>query len=104
MVHLILGINFGFWALQCFFTNFIIYIQGYMGIFMVVIGIIGPLSHFDYCKIKASLVIKIINFNQVLNMVQSIMLVIFHMNVITCQIFNLPNIYRIFVRKPHFLR
>jgi hypothetical protein len=31
------------------------------------------------------------------------MLVIFHMNVITCQIFNLPHIYHIFaIKKPFF--
>jgi hypothetical protein len=32
------------------------------------------------------------------------MLVIFYVNVITCQIFNLPHIYRIFVEKNHFLK
>jgi len=32
------------------------------------------------------------------------MLVVFHMNVITCQNFNLPHIYYIFARKIHFLK
>jgi len=32
------------------------------------------------------------------------MLVIFHVNMITCQIFNLPHIYCIFVEKNHFLK
>ncbi len=34
-----------------------------MGIFIVYIGIIKPLFHFDYTNFKVSLVIKIINFN-----------------------------------------
>jgi len=75
-----------------------------MGIFILVIGIIEPLSHFDCSKIKVSLVIKIIKFNQIKNMVHLVMLVIFHMNVITCQNFNLPHIYYIFVRKTHFFK
>jgi len=32
------------------------------------------------------------------------MLVMFHVNVITCQNFNLPNMYRIFARKKYFLK
>jgi len=39
--------------------NFIIYIERSMNVF-----IIGPQSHFDCIKFKASLVIKIINFNE----------------------------------------
>jgi hypothetical protein len=31
------------------------------------------------------------------------MLLILHVNVITCQSFNLPHIYHIFVKKTHFL-
>jgi hypothetical protein len=55
MVHLILGINFGFGALQTFFTKlmlcniiflkiiiFIIYIERSMSIFIVYIGVIRP--------------------------------------------------------------
>jgi hypothetical protein len=45
--------------------NFIIYIERCMGIFIVYIGIIGSLSHFDYINFKASLVIKIIDFNKI---------------------------------------
>jgi hypothetical protein len=32
------------------------------------------------------------------------MLIIFHVNVIICQIFNLPHIYYIFAKKSHFLK
>jgi len=32
------------------------------------------------------------------------MLVIFYVDVVFCQIFNLPHIYRIFVLKTHFLK
>jgi hypothetical protein len=32
------------------------------------------------------------------------MLIILYVDVITCQNFNLPQIYRIFVEKPHFLK
>jgi hypothetical protein len=67
------------------------------------IGIIGPLSHFDYTNFKVSLIIKIINFNENIKMAHLAMLVIFHVNVIICQIFNLPHIYCIFVEKTHFL-
>jgi hypothetical protein len=35
-----------------------------MSIFIVYIGIIGPLFHFDYINFKVSLVINIINFNE----------------------------------------
>jgi hypothetical protein len=63
--------------------NFNIYIERSMGIFIVCIGIIGPLSHFDCTNFKASLVIKIINFNEIKNMAHLTMFVIFHMNVIT---------------------
>jgi hypothetical protein len=74
MVHSILGINVGFWALQLLFlqnscyvvfkkTNLIIYIERFKGIFMVYIDIIKPLFHLHCTNFKASLVIKIINFN-----------------------------------------
>jgi hypothetical protein len=45
--------------------NFIIYIKRFMSIFIIYIGIIGPQSHFDCINFKASLVIKIINFNEI---------------------------------------
>jgi hypothetical protein len=67
MVHLILGINFGFWALQQIFSTkqmLCIYIEGSMNIFIIYIGIIRPQSRFDYTNFKVSLVIKIINFNE----------------------------------------
>jgi len=41
---------------------FIIYIERSMGICIMCIGILGPLSCFDYINFKVSLVIKIINF------------------------------------------
>ncbi len=34
-----------------------------MKIFIIYIGIIGPLSSFDCTNFKASLIIKIVNFN-----------------------------------------
>jgi hypothetical protein len=36
-----------------------------MSIFIVYIGIIGPLFHFDHTNFKASLVIKIVNFSEI---------------------------------------
>jgi hypothetical protein len=64
-------------------VNFIIYIEGSMGIFIIyVISIIRPLSCFDYIYFKVSLVIKIINFNGIKNITHLIMLVIFHVTVI----------------------
>jgi len=51
-----------------------------MGTFIIYIVIIGPLSCFDCINFKASLVIKIINFNKIQNMAHLIMLVIFHVN------------------------
>jgi hypothetical protein len=48
-------------------------------------GVIGPLFCFEYTNFKVSLIIKIINFNGIKNMAQLTMLVIFHVNVITCQ-------------------
>jgi hypothetical protein len=38
-------------------------IEGYMDIFIVYIGMIRPLFHFNYTSFKGSLVNKIINFN-----------------------------------------
>jgi len=74
-----------------------------MNIFMVYIGIIGPmLSHFDCTNFKVLLVIKIINFNENLKNTHLLMLVIFHVNVITCQNIYLPHIYRIFNEKIQF--
>jgi hypothetical protein len=63
------------WALQLLFKKvmlcnffkiiiiFIIYIEISMDIFIIYIGIIGPLFCFDCTNFEASLVIKIINFN-----------------------------------------
>jgi hypothetical protein len=84
--------------------NFIIYCERSMSIFIIYIGIIGPLFCFDYTNFKALLVIKIIKFNGILKMAHLAMFVTFHVNVITCQIFNLPHIYCIFDEKNHFLR
>jgi hypothetical protein len=47
--------------------TFIIYIEGSMNIFIIYIGIIGPLSHIDHTNFKASLIIKIVNFSENLN-------------------------------------
>ncbi len=65
---------------------------------------IRPLFCLDYTNFKASLVIKIINFNRVLKNSHLVMLVIFHVNVIICQKFNLAHIHCIFPEKTHFLR
>jgi hypothetical protein len=75
-----------------------------MGIFIIYIGIIGPLFCFDYTNFKSLLVIKIINFSEIKNMAHLTMLVIFHANMITCQNFNLPNIYCIFIEETQFLK
>jgi len=75
-----------------------------MGIFIMYINIIRSLSRCDYTNFKFSLVIKIISFNGIKNMAHLAMVVIFHVNVITCQNFDLPHIYRILVEKNHFLR
>jgi hypothetical protein len=65
-----------------------------MCIFIIYICLIGPLFCFDYMNFKASLVIKIINFNRIKNVA---MLAIFYGNVIICQTFILPHIYYVFV-------
>ncbi len=70
-----------------------------MSIFIIYICIIGPQSPFDYTNFKASLIIKIINFNEILKMAHLTMLVIFYVDVISCQIFNLPHVYCIFAGK-----
>jgi hypothetical protein len=44
--------------------NFNIYIERSMSTFIIYIGIIGPQFHFDCINFKASLIIKIINFNE----------------------------------------
>jgi len=64
--------------------NFIIYIEGFMNMFIIYIGIIGPQSHFDYTNFRASLVIKIINFNGIKNIVHLAMFVIFSVDVSIC--------------------
>jgi hypothetical protein len=45
--------------------NFIIYIEGSMNTFIIYIGIFGPLFRIDYINFKASLIIRIINFNEI---------------------------------------
>jgi len=75
-----------------------------MSIFIVYISIIRPLFRFDRTTFEASLIIKIINFNKIKELAHLVMLVIFHVNVISCQIFNLSHIYRIFVEQAHFLK
>ncbi len=84
--------------------NFTIYIEASMGMFILYIGIIRPLFCFDFTNFKASLVTKIINFNGINNMAHLAMFVIFHVNAITCQNFNLSHIYPILVEKTHFLK
>jgi hypothetical protein len=75
-----------------------------MGIFIIYIGIIRPLSHFDCTNFKASLVIKIINFNEIKKYRPFNYACCFPCEcMITCQIFNLPHIYHIFVEKLIFL-
>ncbi len=66
---------------------FIVYIEISMGICIICIGILAPLYRFDCINFKASLIIKIIKFNEFLKMVHLVMLVIFHVNVITLSIF-----------------
>jgi hypothetical protein len=87
---------------------FIVYIERSMVYIYIYIYIywyiIRPLSHFDYSIFKVSLVIKIINFNIFKKMTHLAMLVIFHVNVIICQKFNLPHIHCIFPKKIHFLK
>ncbi len=69
MVHLILSINFGFWALQQLFYKLmlcnIIYIEISMSIFIIYISTIGSQSRFDRTNFRASFVIEIINFNEI---------------------------------------
>jgi hypothetical protein len=72
-----------------------------MNIFIIYINIIGPFSCFDYFNFKVLLIIKIINFNEIFKMAHLTMHVIFYVNVITCENFNLPHIYHIFVLKIH---
>jgi len=67
------------------------------------IGTIEPQFHFDYTNFKVSLVIKIINFNEIKKLAHLTMLVIFYVDMIFYQNFNLSHIYRIFVQKTHFL-
>jgi hypothetical protein len=68
-----------------------------MNIFIIYIGIIRWLSCFICPNLKVSLIIKIINLNEIKNMAHLITLVIFHVNVIIYQILNLSHIYCIFV-------
>jgi hypothetical protein len=50
---------------------FFIYIEGFMNIFILYNGIIRPMSRFEYINFKASLVIKVINFNGIKKMAPS---------------------------------
>jgi hypothetical protein len=61
-----------------------------MSIFIIYIGIIRSQSHFDCTNFKVSLVIKIINFNEIKKTTHLVMLVIFYVDVISCQNFKLP--------------
>jgi hypothetical protein len=56
---------------------------------------------FYYINFRASLVIETINFGVIKYMAHLAMLVIFHVNMITCQNFNLPHIYHIFAEHVH---
>jgi len=78
--------------------NFIIYVERSMSIFIVYIGIIRPEYHFDYTNIKVPIAIIKINFNENLKMAYLTIFVIFYVDVINCQIFNLLHIYRIFAK------
>jgi hypothetical protein len=53
---------------------------------------------------KASLVIKIISFNELKKLAHLVMVVIFYVDVIFYQNFSLPHIYHIFAQKTHLLR
>jgi hypothetical protein len=72
-----------------------------MSIFIINIGIIGPLFHFDYINFKVSLTIKI-KFKGSFKMAYLTMLFIFHVNGITCQNFSWSHIHCIFIEKTHF--
>jgi hypothetical protein len=84
--------------------NFIIYIEGSMRIFIIYIGITRPLFRFDSTNFNVSFFNKIINFNEFLKMSHLAIFFIFHVNVITCQKFNLLYIYCIFAEKTHFFK
>jgi len=75
------------------------YVERSMSIFIIYIDIIWPRSHFDCTSFKASLTIIILNYNENLKMTQLTMFVIFYVDVITCQIFNLLHIYCNFAKK-----
>jgi hypothetical protein len=79
--------------------NFIIYIEGSMIIFIVYIVIIRPQFCFDCINFRTPLIIKIINFYEIKRMAHLTMLVIFYVDVITCQNFNLSHIYCILIEK-----
>jgi hypothetical protein len=74
MVHLILTINLDFWTLYLLFLqkklyNIIkilkIYIETSMGIFIIYIDLIRSLFCVHYINFNVSLLIKIINFNNI---------------------------------------
>ncbi len=67
-----------------------------MNIFIIYIGIIRLESHFDSTNIKASIGIILINFNEIFKMAHLTMLVIFYVDVIIYQNFNLLHNYWIF--------
>jgi hypothetical protein len=68
---------------------------------IIYIGIIWPQSCFDYTNFRASLFIKIINLNEIQKTTHLTMLIIFYVDLIFCQYFNLPHIYCIFVENTH---
>jgi hypothetical protein len=51
-----------------------------MNICIIYIGIIGPQPCFDYTNFRASLIIKIIKFNEIEKMAHLTMFVIFYVN------------------------
>ncbi len=72
-----------------------------MNIFTIYINMIRSLSRFDYTNFKDLLIIKIINFNEIKKLAHLIMCVIFYVNVITCQNFNLPHFFHIYIFLNH---
>ncbi len=83
-------------------SNFIIYIEGPLSIYIIYIGIIRPQSCLESTKFRASLVIEIINFNEIKKTAHLAMLVIFYVDVIFSQIFNLPHIIASLLKKLFF--
>jgi hypothetical protein len=83
--------------------NFIIYIEGSINIFRVYINIIGPLFRFDCTNFKDLLVIKIINYNEILKNGPPSYACHLPCECDYLSNFQLPHIYHIFIFKTHFL-